>query len=122
MVGANNKLHLIYHQLSSSHCKSSKPQLSLAVQVLEENVSDDDDTTYAPQVEASSADESSDGEKDQNLNVSKGIAKIALNNMACMLMITIITFFVLQKLLKVSLLKEITKYCLHSSALINIFI
>ena len=75
MVGANTKLHFIYHQLSSSHCKSSKAQFSLAVQVLEENVNNDDDVTYTPEVEASSADKSSDGEKDQNLNISKGIVR-----------------------------------------------
>ena len=104
-MDVNNKLHLIY-QLSSSHCKCNKPQFSLTVQVLEQNVSDDDDKTYAPEGEANSADESSDGEEDQNLNISKGIARIALQHRAFILMITIITF-VLQKSLKVSLLKEI---------------
>ena len=104
-MDANNKLHLVY-QLSSSHCKCSKPQFSLTVQVLEQNVSDDDDTTYAPEGEANSANESSDGEEDQNLNISKGVARIALHHRAFILMITITTF-VLQKSLKVSLLKEI---------------
>ena len=85
-------------------------------------MSDEDDTPYVPEGEASSANESSDGEKDQHLNISKGIARIALHHTARILMITVITLFALQKLLKVSLLKEITKYCLHSSALMIIFI
>ena len=55
-------------------------------------MSDDDDTTYAPEVEASSADESSDSERDQNLNIFKGIARIALYYKAFILMITITTF------------------------------
>ena len=69
-------------------------------------MSDNDDTTYAPEVDASSVDESSCSEKDQNLNIFKGIARIALHQKALVLMITIVTFFVLQKSLKVSLLKE----------------
>ena len=69
-------------------------------------MSDNDDTTYAPEVDASSVDESSDSQKDQNLNIFKGIARIALHQKALVLMITIVTFFVLQKSLKVSLLKE----------------
>ena len=99
-------MHLIYHQLSSSHCKCYKPQFSITVQVFEENVSDNDHTTYAPEVDASSIDESSDSEKDQNLDIFKGIARIALHHKAFVLMITIVTFFVLQKSLKVALLKE----------------
>ena len=69
-------------------------------------MSDNDDTTYAPEVDASSVDESSCSEKDQNLNIFKGIARIALHHKAFVLMITIVTFFVLKKSLKVSLLKE----------------
>ena len=78
MVGANNKLYLILSSVNSSHWKSSKPQFSLTAHVLEDNVSDEDDTTYAPEVEAKSTDESSDSEKDHNINISKGITTIAL--------------------------------------------